>query len=386
MQVTDVRCRLIQCPVPVDQRFHTAAGVRLARQTALVEVHTDEGITGIGSVPSPYDLRVTSQIVESVLAPALAGADPFATEFLWNQLYTSEISRSLGTRGIGVAALSAVDIALWDIKGKALDTPIYALLGGAVADGFGVYASAIPWTDTPERAAEEAELQVHQGYSAIKMKLGADLQRDFDALEAVRFAVGEDVEILVDAEMSYTTDVALRIARALEELDVFWFEEPLSVDDLDGYRRLSTSTDVRIALGRSLSTRHQFKDFVLNDAAQVLQADVARCGGFTEARKIVDLAACFNLMWSPHTIGDIITTVANLHLAATCLHTPFLEFDVTYNPLMTNLLKTPIRHEDGAIFLPNGPGLGIEIDEDFIRGYPYNGEPAIGSVTRMMDN
>ncbi|HET6384610.1 MAG TPA: mandelate racemase/muconate lactonizing enzyme family protein [Armatimonadota bacterium] len=385
MQVTDVRCRLVHCPIPPDQRSHTAAGLRLARQTAIVEVDTDEGITGIGSVPSPYDLRVTREIIENVLAPSLAGADPFATEYIWHMLYETEVSRTLGTRGIGVAALSAIDIALWDIKGKALNVPVYALLGGAVAERFRVYASAIPWTQSPEQAVEEAELQVHQGYSALKLKFGGDLQRDFETLEAVRYAVGDDVELMVDAEMTYPPNIAIRVARVLEEMDVFWFEEPMVVDDLDAYRRLASATDVRLALGRSLSTRHQFKDFVLNDAVQALQADVARAGGFTEVRKIVDMASCFNLMWSPHTIGDIITTVANLHLAATCLHTPFLEFDVTYNPLMTNLLRSPIRQEEGVIYIPDGPGLGIEIDDTFIDGFPYQGEPAIGPVTRMQD-
>ena len=382
MRITDVRCRLIHCPIPPDQRTHTGAGLILSRQTALIEVLTDEGITGIGSVPSPYDLRVTKQIVEGVLAPALAGADPFATEYVWNQLYLSEVSRTLGTRGIGVAALSAVDIALWDIKGKALQAPIYALLGGAVSDSFRVYASSIPWLENGEQAVEEAELWVQQGYSALKLKFGGNLQKEFEALEAIRYAVGDEVELIVDADMSYRVDTAMHVARVLEDMDVFWFEEPVSVDDLDAYRRLS-GTDVRIALGRNLYTRHQFKDFVLSDAVQVLQADVARAGGFTEVRKIVDLAACFNLLWSPHTVGDVITTVANLHLAATCVHTPFIEFDATYNPLMTNLLTTPIHPEEGMIRLPDGPGLGIEIDEDFVQGYPYSGEPAVGPVTRI---
>ena len=385
MQVTDVRCRLIHCPIPPDQRTHTGAGLMMARQTALVEIMTDEGITGIGSVPSPYDLRVTKEIVENVLAPALAGADPFATEYIWHQLYHSQVSRTLGARGIGMAALSAVDIALWDIKGKALDTPICALLGGPVADSFRVYASSIPWIESPEQAVEEAELRVHQGYTALKLKFGGDMQREFEALEAIRYAVGDEVDLMVDAEMTYRIDTAVRVARVLEDMDVYWFEEPVPVDDLDAYRRLAGAADVKIALGRNVYTRHQFRDFVLNDTVQVIQADVARAGGFTEARKIVDLAACFNLLWSPHTIGDVITTVANLQLVATSLQTPFLEFDVTYNPLMTNMLKNPIRQKDGMIYLPDGPGLGIEIDEAFVQGYPYQGEPAVGPVTRVGD-
>jgi D-galactarolactone cycloisomerase len=384
MRITSVKTHLVHCPIPEEYRVRSGAGYKLARQGAFVEIATDEGITGIGPCSfgsASLDLRSVASLIDNTFAPALVGEDPRAIERLWDKVYFGSIVRVHGRRGLGVAILSAVDIALWDIKGKALGAPVYELLGGAFQDPVPVYASSVYWAP-PDESARQARAFLDEGFNAFKVKVGLDVSNDIDALLAIRDEVGPDIDMMVDANQCYTRHLALRVGRELERLNVLFFEEPLPIDDLEGHRFLAEKLDVRIATGENMYTRWDFVPFVSAGAVHVVQADASRVGGISEARRIFDLAGAFHLHAAPHTFSDALTVAASLHLVAAATNAPILEYDRTYNPLQTELVKNPPHVHDSVIDLPQEPGLGVEIDWDFVADHPYTGEIGIGAGSR----
>lgn len=384
MRITDVRTFVVDCSIPPEHRVRSGAGLKLARQAAFLEVSTDTGITGTGPCSfgsANLALAGVIALVENLIKPLVVGKDPFDTAALWSEVYYGVLLRVLGNRSIGVAILSGLDIALWDIKGKALGVPVYQLLGGVYRREVPLYASSIYW-NTPERAAELALRYRTEGYRAVKVKVGADYRNDLACVAAIRAAVGQDMDIMVDANMCYTTDLAIQVGRQLDRYGVYWFEEPLSIDDVSGHARLAQALDVRIATGENMYTRWHFMDFLKQGGVEVIQADCSRVGGITEGVRLAHIASGFDVAWAPHTFGDVVTVVANLHAVAATPNAIILENDVTYNPLMTHLAKNPPAIVGGRMRLPEGPGLGLELDEEFIRAHPYRGEPGIGLGAR----
>jgi D-galactarolactone cycloisomerase len=384
MKITGVRTHLVHCPIPEQHRVRSGAGYKLARQAAFVEISTDEGISGFGPCSfgsASLDLRSVASLIENTCAPAVLGEDPHQVDRLWDKIYYGTITRTHGRRSVGVAMLSAIDIALWDIKGKALGVPVYQLLGGAVRDAQPLYVSSVYWS-TPDEAAAQARAFVDMGFRAFKVKVGLDLGNDIDSLAAIRDEVGYDVDMLVDANQCYSRHLALQVGRELERLGAFLFEEPLPVDDVDGHAFLASKLDVRIATGENMYTRWDFMPFLQRDAVHVVQADASRCGGIGEARRIADLASGFHAHFVPHTFSDALTVVANLHVVAVSTNAPVMEYDRTYNPIQTELVTSPPAVHDGVIDLPSGPGLGVDIDWDWVAAHPYTGEIGIGAGSR----
>ncbi len=384
MRITDVKTHLVHCPIPEKHRVRSGAGLKLARQAAFVEIATDEGITGIGPCSfgsASLDLGSIATLVDRTFAPILVGEDPRRIEHLWDNFYYGTIVRVYGRHGVGVAILSAIDIALWDIKGKMLGAPVYDLLGGPVHDPVPVYASSVYW-GAPEDAAAQARSFVDEGFRAVKVKVGLDLRNDLESLAAARDELGPDVDLIVDANQSYSRHLALKVGRQLERLDVLFFEEPLPVDDLDGHRFLADRLDVRIATGENLYTRWEFLPLLTDGGVHVVQADASRTGGISEARRIFELAGAFHAAAAPHTFSDVLTVAASLHLVAAIPNAIILEFDRTYNPLQTELAREPFDVHDGVVELPRKPGLGVDIDWDFVADHPYRGELGIGAGAR----
>lgn len=381
MRITEVRAHPLSTPIPEHLRVESGAGLKLNRQMVLIEVRTDDGVVGVGSPSGPYDLLVLKRIVEDVLGPRLVGQDPSDIPNLWHQLFHGEISRNLGHRSVGIAALSGIDIALWDVRGRVLGRPLYELLGGRYhLDGIRAYASSIYWDLTPDQAADAVEERVAQGFGAAKLKVGRAPRRDAANLRAMRERVGSDVDLLVDANQSLDRHGALALLRMLDEVGCYWFEEPLSIDDVEGHRILrEQGTPVRIATGENLYTRSSFYDYVRAGAVDVLQADVSRAGGITEVRGIAETAASAHLAWNPHTFNDIVTVAANVHLVAASAHPAMFEWDITHNDLMTQLSDYDVVLEDGRVQPPAGPGLGFEVDWEFVEAHAWKGEPAIGA-------
>jgi D-galactarolactone cycloisomerase len=384
MRITGVKTHLVHCPIPEEHRVRSGAGLKLARQAAIVEITTDEGLTGVGPCSfgsASLDLGAVASLVDHAFAPMLVGEDPHRIEYLWDKIYYGAIVRVHGNRSMGVAILSGVDIALWDLKGKALDAPIYELLGGAVHDPVYAYASSIYW-GTPEDTAAQARRFVDDGFTAVKMKVGLDWRNDVECLAAIRDEVGGDVDIMVDANECYTRHLALKVGRELEKHDVLFFEEPLTPDDVEGHRFLAERLEVPIATGENMYTRWAFLPYLQQGAIHVVQADASRTGGISEARKIFELAAAFHQHSAPHTFSDVLTVAASLHLCASQPNAIILELDRTYNPLQVELARNPLVVRDSHVELPTGPGLGIEIDWDFVAAHPYDGELGIGAGAR----
>jgi D-galactarolactone cycloisomerase len=384
VKITSVKAHIVDTPIPEEHRVRSGAGYKLARQAAFVEIATDDGIRGYGPCSfgsASLDLASVASLCENTFAPALVGEDPHRIERLWDKLYYGSIVRVHGYRSVGVAILSAIDIALWDLKGKALGAPIYQLLGGAFQDPVECYSSSVYW-DAPEGAAAQARAFLEAGFTRFKVKVGRDVENDIASLHAIREEVGYDVDMLVDANQCYTRHLALKVGRELEKLDVLLYEEPLAIDDVEGHAFLADRLDVRIATGENLYTRWDFVPFIEKQAVHVVQADASRCGGISEAKRIFDLAGAFHLHAIPHTFSDALTVAASLHLVAASSNAPLIEYDATYNPIQTGLVKNPLVPRESVIELPAGPGLGVEIDWNFVADHPYTGGLGIGAGSR----
>jgi D-galactarolactone cycloisomerase len=383
MRISDLRVHLVDVEIPPGRRVRSGAGLKLSRQAAFVEVFTDEGVSGIGPCSFgsvSFELTFVKTLVEHVFKPAVIGRDPTATEAIWEELYYGLIVRTYGNRGVGVAILSAIDVALWDLKGRWLGVPVYSLLGGPVREGAPAYASSVYWSN-PDECVRTAREYLDRGYSALKIKVGESYRKDAECIEAVCASVGPEVQVMVDANLSYTRDVALKLGRELDRLGVMFFEEPVSLDDVEGYGILAKALDTKIAVGENLYTRWGFLPY-LDAGVDVVQPDSSRCGGISEARRVVDLAAARHRLVAPHTFSDAFTLVANLHIALAMSAVVILEVDETYNPLMTELVRNPPAIRQGIIAAPTGPGLGIDLDRDWVEDHPYRGGRGIGPGVR----
>jgi D-galactarolactone cycloisomerase len=269
-----------------------------------------------------------------------------------------------------VVALSGVDIALWDILGKAKELPVYKLLDGGSKERVQVYATALYPEDTAE-VVKKALAFVEKGFSGIKIKVGFDLGKDIEIVKAVRGALGKNFTLMADANMGYGIDEALKAAAALEECQVAWFEEPLFVGDIKGHAFLKARSNVPIALGENLHTCSAFEEFIVRGAVDILQPDVARAGGISEVKKVAALAAAHGLPISLHTWGDAVALAASLHIAAAAENSAVMELDCTSNPLRTELLKEPLEAQNGFMFPPKGAGLGIDLNADALKNMPF---------------
>ncbi len=338
----------------------------------LVRVHTDEGIVGIGEADtSPYVARTivempSSHSIARGLRELLVGRNPLEIDKVWQLLFHG--SDHYGRGGAALHTISAIDIALWDIAGKASGHPISELLGGARVAELPVYASEV----MPETAAEVRAIAgraVEEGYGALKLgwgPLGADLRHDEELVRAARDVLGPARALMLDGGRAYTVKRALELLRRVADVDLYWLEEPLEPDDYDGYRRLSDAAPVRIAAGEADSCIGPFRTLVERGRVDVLQPDIARCGGFTVAREIAALARRRSVEVVPHCFSTGVLVAASLHFAATLDRPTYSEFSVAGSPLVNGLLSEPFRLEDGNLRVPTGPGLGIELNGDVV--------------------
>jgi D-galactarolactone cycloisomerase len=373
MKVTDVTCHLLQSKV--DKPFTSARGwLYTTRSSCIVEIATDEGITGWGECYGPA--AVNKALIETQYRPRVIGRDPFDVEVVWEDLYNR--IKDYGATGFAITALSGIDIALWDIIGRATGKPIHKLIGGAHRTEVQAYATGLYFIDMDrlvEEAVEEAVEYAGQGFRAIKMKIGlGDPKLDLRRVEAVRKAIGPDVQLAVDANHCFTVPQAIRLGRMMEPLDLMWFEEPISPEDHDGYVEVTRALDMAVAGGENDFTRWGFRDIIARKAMDIVQPDVCAAGGISECRKIAALASAHGVECVPHAWGSAIGLAATLQWLAALPDTPpafrpippMLEFEQTPNPLRDHLAKEPIRQERGIVKIPDGPGLGIEVDREVL--------------------
>jgi L-alanine-DL-glutamate epimerase-like enolase superfamily enzyme len=355
------------------------------QDAAVVLVHTDEGLTGIGeadSAPTVVKAIVEAPRSHSVmvgLREVLIGENPLEVERLWRKMYQASIY--YGRRGVVLHAISGIDIALWDLKGKALGRPLCDLLGGTTTAKIRAYASALFGRDGAE-TGEKATRFKEAGFTAFKfgwMDFGRAEKTDRAHIAGIRDAVGPEAPIMVDVGWAYDSggDVwdattALRRAHMLAEYDVYWLEEPLHPDDLDGYRRLSDASPVRIAAGEEEATVHGFRDLIERGHVHVLQPDVSRAGGVTETMRIAALAHAHGRPVVPHHFSTGILGAVSVHVNASIPNALFQETPAPGegSPLNTELVVPPVKLDaDGCILIPSGPGLGIELNQEVVDRY-----------------
>lgn len=368
MKIVDIRTILLRAPLTAEGRVRSRTGTRQHRYATLLEVRTDSGLTGLGSCSGNGPL--IEAVVTGVLKPLLIGMDPSDIRGIWERLYFGAGVRVFGSRGIGVVALSGVDTALWDIRGKCEGRPVYELLGGARRDEVEVYATAL-YPEAVGAVVEKARAFCEAGFRGIKIKVGFDLARDIEIVTAVRAALGDAYPLMTDANMGYELEAARVAADAYRELGIRWLEEPLFLEDVEGHAQLREASGLAIALGENLHTRFAFDAFLRREAVDVLQPDVARAGGISEVCQIAALAQSRARPISLHTFGDGIALAASLHLATAIENSMVMEFDTVQNPLRTELLTEPLVPREGRMKAPEGPGLGVRLDVEALERYRY---------------
>lgn len=348
----------------------------------IVRVSTDAGITGYSDMETCAS--VAKACVEAPrwseeegmecfdgLATLLVGENPLEVERLWYRMYRGSIY--YGRRGVAIQAISAIDIALWDICGKFYGQPIHILLGGKWRDKVRAYASTL-FRPTTEAMQEAVKVYLDQSFTAVKFGwgvFGKDRRVDVRLVEAAREALGSQNDLLVDTGWfrERTAKEAIQVVRSIEQFEPFFVEELLHPEDYDGYRRVAEAVDVRVACGEQEATEWGFQQLIERGGIDVVQPDLTRCGGFTVARKIVHMAERANRLVVPHSWSSDLLTAASLHLTAFQRRAEFVEFSTSHGPLSRALVKDPLRLVDGYLPVPTGPGLGVEVNDAVIERY-----------------
>jgi L-alanine-DL-glutamate epimerase-like enolase superfamily enzyme len=369
VKIVDVRSYPLTVPIAPEE-LTTAFGAMRESSILLVEVVTEDGISGFGEGLARYAPAAYARLVDQRLKPVLIGEDAFDVEKLWQRMSRVFTGKS---GGILIEALSAVDMALWDAIGKALGQPVWRLLGGNGRRAIPAYASSITWS-ADALAEAQTEQQIARGFRTVKVKLGAPLDAAIARARLIRRVAGDRVRLCADANWAFDLEDSVVLGRELAELGYIWFEEPMPPEDVDGYCRLAERVPIRIAAGESEHTASGARDLIGRRGVGLIQPDVARSGGITETRRIGSLAHAFNVAYAPH-IGQsgAVCEAASLHLCASLPNT--LTFECMYyaNPLRERLTRARVADPDalvdGCVPVPQGPGLGFEIDREVVRSW-----------------
>lgn len=353
-----------------------AAECEWGEDAFIVKVHTDEGLVGLGeSDTSPHVARAMmeapqSNLYCSGLTRLLLGENPLEIQKIWDKLYWA--SNYAGRRGLGIHALSAVDIALWDIASQYYRVPLHTLLGGKYRDTIRAYGTFIP-RDEPEANRPLAAGLKAQGFTSLKFGggiLGDDPDTDEAIVRAVRQELGESFELQIDLASKWRTyGHSAAMFRRLEPYRLNWIEEPVLADDMDAYARLSGLTSSRLAGGESLTTRYEFQTFLSQARPDIVQPDITRCGGISEMRKISDMAALAGVRLVPHGFSTGILLAATVQFLAASPHGDLMEYSQSESPLFTSLVKNLLPLENGHVRVPDCIGLGVELNEDLVDKY-----------------
>lgn len=345
------------------------------RCICLVKITASNGQYGWGEAYGPATM-VEAGI--KLLEPTVLGENPLENEVIWNKMYRKTLDFS--RRGVYMASVSAIDIAIWDLKGKILGLPISTLLGGAHRTKIKPYATGLYFTDHENPAKtfkEEAELYISQGFKAMKMKVGLGIKEDVKNVAYIRKIIGPDIQLMVDSNHAYTFREAVELARKIEKYDISWFEEPLSPEFYHQYRELRQRTTIPISGGECEYLRFGFQQLIENKSVDIIQPDICASGGLTEAKRIAALASANGVDLIPHTWGTSIGLHVALHFISNIESVPgrmyqpdfLMEYDQTENGLRDKLSFPLIEMKNGYIEVPNRPGLGIDIDEEVLRNY-----------------
>lgn len=362
----------------LDTPFAFSQGWVTQRSATLVRITTDNGLHGWGEAFAQglEPPEIAAAVIQHALSPLLIGQNALDISVLWHKMYSR--TRDYGRKGSVVAAISAIDIALWDLAGHFYQQPVYQLLGGAQRTTVKPYATGfyrLHGKDESARLAEEALGHVGAGFSAMKVKLGFGLQDDIKVMSAIGDALaGTDVELMVDTNHAYGRRDARTLGEHLRQYNLRWYEEPVVPEDIDGYAELRQTLSVPIAGGENEHTAYGFNTLFQRGAIDIAQPDIGSCGGISAARDITTLAQANGVMVNPHVWGSAIAQAASLQLLAwlpAAHHSlfaeePILEYDLSSHPFRQELITKPVSITGGVVSIPNGPGLGIEVKMDTV--------------------
>jgi D-galactarolactone cycloisomerase len=373
MKIEIVRTHILH--FPLGRTFESASMHFDSRQHVLVEIVCDDGTTGWGECLGP---ALPNAAVVKAYANWLIGCDPLETEKIWITLYNA--LRDQGQRGLTVTALSGIDIALWDIKGRHFGVPISTLLGGRFREQVRAYATGCFRKHGVDRVADiSAEVAGYrqEGFHAVKNKIGFDVEEDLAVIATVREAIGADMRLMIDANHGYDVLEAVEVGKRGACHGIDWFEEPVLPEQLAAYRDVRAGQPIPVAGGETWHGRWGMKEPLETRAVDIIQPDICGTGGFTEMRRIADMAALHGIRLVPHVWGTAVQIAASLQFMASLPPNPprrdpvepILEFDRTENPFRQAVVRTPIEHVNGLVTIPDGPGLGIEINRDALAAY-----------------
>lgn len=345
------------------------------RSICVVKVTASNGQYGWGEGYGPA--AVLEEGIK-LLTPHIIGQNPLDNEVIWNHMYRKTLDYA--RRGVLVASISAIDIAIWDLKGKILGVPVSTLLGGAHRKKVQPYATGLYFTDynNPSKDFEaEVALYKSQGFKAIKMKVGLSVKEDYENVKRMRELMGDDMQLMVDSNHAYSYKEALSLCRKIEPFNISWFEEPISPEFYDQYRELRDKTSIPIAGGECEYLRFGFHQLLKSKSVDIIQPDICSSGGLTEAKRIAALASTYGVEVVPHTWGTAIGIHVALHFISNLENIPgrmkapnfLMEYDQTENGLRDRLTFPKIKMVDGMIEVPDRPGLGIDVDEDVLLDY-----------------
>lgn len=351
-------------PVKPDQDVSDSTWKLETMGYVVVRITTEDGITGFGYT---YDVagEAVRELITKTMSRVVVGRNPFETEAIWTDVMN--LMRGVGRKGLVLCALSIIDIALWDIKGKAMDMPLYRLLGGN-RTSVPVYASG-GWTSYSEHELlEEVDRFKDLGYTKIKMKVGVDFgqspKTDIRRIRAVRNHLGDDIDLMIDANNAWDASTAIKVAYALSDCNLFFFEEPVIADDIPGLATVKSKITIPVATGEQEYTKYGARDLILGGAVDILQMDVTKCGGITEWLKIAAIAQAWNIPFAPHAMH-----YAHMHLVAAAPNGLMLENLFMHQKVNDLLLVDPPVPKNGYLKIPDKPGCGIDINEEHLRTY-----------------
>lgn len=372
MNITHIQAFPISFPVPADKSVTLGIGRSVKRDAVLLRVETAEGLVGWGEAHHGRCPGAIARLIDTTLRELVVGMDALDVSGVWARVYKMQI----GSHGMGAAAalaLSGLDLALWDIRCQVAGLPLYQLLGGRNR-AIKAYAGGISlgW-QAPESLVEEARAYVDQGYRAVKLRVGDSVARDIARVSAVRAALGDGIDILVDANTSYTLDDVRRAMPAYDEMNVGWLEEPFPAHDLGLYRRASMLGRTPLAAGENHYTRYEFDPLIASEAVGFVQPDLSKAGGITESLKIAAIASARRLSINPHTSATAVNMATSISFLCGIDNPGYFEADLTaYNPFRDNMTDKPpyALDSEGCVSALEGIGIGLRIDEAFVAAHP----------------
>jgi D-galactarolactone cycloisomerase len=371
MKIEDVRAFAVSFPIPQANRVSLGIGTAVKRDAVVVKVVTDEGLVGWGEAHHGRAHTTVAKLIETTLKQLILGMDPLAVVPVWEKMYRYQ----LASHGMGAGAclaMSGIDMALWDIRGKALDLPLYKLLGGSKRP-IPAYAGGVSLGyQDPAALAAEAERSIEAGYKAVKLRVGDTVARDIARMRTIRETFGAELAILTDANIGYRVDDVRRVMPAMDELGIGWLEEPFPAHDARSYREAKSCGRTPLAAGENHYTRFEFNRVIEDGAIRVLQPDLSKTGGITEALRIAALASAWKLPVHPHSSMTGLNHAATIHFLAAIDNGGYFEGDVSRsNRFRDELVENPGRVDrDGNVRPLERPGIGLEVNEEFIRRHP----------------